>query len=72
MKVSVIIPAWGRTPYLSEARDSLAEQTFRDVEIVECKPPPGGHRHPQATHGRRAARNPAPAARSSLLWADTT
>ena len=42
MKVSVIILAWGRTPCLSEARDSLAEQTFRDVEIVECKPPPGG------------------------------
>ena len=30
-----------------------------------------GHRHPQATHGRRAARNPAPAAGSRLLWADT-
>ena len=31
-----------------------------------------GHRHPQATRGRRAARNPAPAAGSRLLWADTT
>ena len=30
-----------------------------------------GHRHPQATRGRRAARNPAPAAGSRLLWADT-
>ena len=30
-----------------------------------------GHRHPQATHGRRAARNPAPAPESRLLWADT-
>ena len=30
-----------------------------------------GRRHPQATHGRRAARNPAPAAGSRLLWADT-
>ena len=28
-------------------------------------------RHPQATHGRRAARNPAPAAGSRLLWAET-
>ena len=27
-----------------------------------------GRRHPQATHGRRAARNPAPAAGSRLLW----
>ena len=31
-----------------------------------------GHRHPQATRGRRAARTPAPAAGSRLLWADTT
>ena len=31
-----------------------------------------GRRHPQATHGRQAARNPAPAAGSRLLWADTT
>ena len=30
-----------------------------------------GHRHPQATRGRRAARSPAPAAGSRLLWADT-
>ncbi len=30
-----------------------------------------GRRHPQATHGRRAARNPAPAAGSRPLWADT-
>ena len=29
-------------------------------------------RHPQATHGRRTARNPAPAAGSRLLWADTS
>ena len=30
-----------------------------------------GRWHPQSTHGRRAARNPAPAAGSRLLWADT-
>ena len=30
-----------------------------------------GRRHPQAAHGRRAARNTAPAAGSRLLWADT-
>ena len=29
-------------------------------------------RHTQATHGRRTARNPAPAAGSRLLWADTS
>ncbi|MGN0854732.1 MAG: glycosyltransferase family 2 protein [Kiritimatiellia bacterium] len=39
MKVSVIIPAWGRTPYLKEAMDALAAQTFRDLEIIRCEPP---------------------------------
>ena len=39
MKVSVIIPAWGETPYLKETLDALALQTFRDFEIVRCEPP---------------------------------
>ena len=39
MKVSVIIPAWGETPYLKETLDALARQTFRDFEIVRCEPP---------------------------------
>lgn len=41
-RVSVIVPAWGRTPYLSEALASLTAQTFHDIEIVECKPPSVG------------------------------
>lgn len=39
MKVSVIIPAWGETPYLKETLDALAHQTLRDFEIVRCEPP---------------------------------
>ena len=39
MKVSVIIPAWGRTPYLNEAMAALSVQTFRDFEIICCQPP---------------------------------
>ena len=39
MKVSVIIPAWGETPYMRETLDALALQTFRDFEIVRCEPP---------------------------------
>mgnify|MGYP003317526746 CR=1 FL=1 len=39
MKVSVIVPAWGETPYLKETLDALALQTLRDFEIVRCEPP---------------------------------
>lgn len=39
MKVSVIIPAWGETPYLQETLAALSAQTFRDFEIVRCEPP---------------------------------
>lgn len=39
MKVSVIIPAWGKTPHLAETRASLDAQTFRDFEVIECVPP---------------------------------
>ena len=52
MKVSVIVPAWGRTPYLSEALASLSAQTFRDIEIVRCEPPPDG---PQTANAARMA-----------------
>lgn len=38
MKVSVIIPAWGETPYLKETLDALSAQTMRDYEIVRCEP----------------------------------
>ena len=39
MKVSVIIPAWGDTPYLKETLAALSVQTFRDFEIIRCEPP---------------------------------
>ena len=39
MKVSVIIPAWGETPYMGETLDALAAQTLRDFETVRCEPP---------------------------------
>ena len=42
MKISVVVPAWGKTPYLAEAIASLNAQTFRDIEIVECAPPADG------------------------------
>lgn len=52
MKISVIIPAWGTTPYLAEALNSLADQTMRDIEIVRCVPPPEG---PQTANAARMA-----------------
>lgn len=52
MRVSVIVPAWGKTPYLSEALASLSVQTFHDVEIVRCEPPPDG---PQTANAARMA-----------------
>ena len=39
MKASVVIPAWGETPYLDETKDCLAAQTFRDFEVVVAAPP---------------------------------
>ena len=39
MKASVIIPAWGETPFLADARFALAAQTFRDFEILVSAPP---------------------------------
>ena len=41
MKASVIIPAWGDTPYLEEARACLSAQTESDFEVIVAAPPPG-------------------------------
>lgn len=37
-KVSVIIPAFGKTPYIEECRAALNAQTFQDFEVIECAP----------------------------------
>ena len=41
MKASVVIPAWGDTPYLDETRACLAAQSMSDFEMIVCQPPPG-------------------------------
>ena len=41
MKASVIIPAWGDTPYLAEVRRCLSAQTMPDFEIIVSAPPVG-------------------------------
>ena len=51
MKASVAIPVWGETPFLDEMRSALAEQTFRNFEIIECKP------HTDGPQNAGAARN---------------
>ena len=38
MKASVIVPAWGDTPYLEEVKARLAAQTLRDFEVVVVAP----------------------------------
>lgn len=38
-KVTAIIPAWGDTPYLERARQSLLSQTYQDVEVLLSAPP---------------------------------
>lgn len=38
MKVSVVIPAYGRTPFLSACRDALVAQTLKDFELQLCAP----------------------------------
>lgn len=40
MKASVIIPAWGDTPYLAETRACLFAQTASDFEVLVSAPPP--------------------------------
>jgi len=52
MMVSVVVPAWGETPYLAEALASLKAQTLRDIEVVRCKPPVDG---PQTAGAARMA-----------------
>ena len=42
VKVSVVIPAFGRTPYLAECRRALDAQTLRGFETVECRPDASG------------------------------
>lgn len=38
-RASVIIPAWGETPYLADVKTCLGRQTFRDFETIVCAPP---------------------------------
>ena len=52
MKVSVIVPAWGETPYLERACGSLRAQTRTDVEVVVAAPPDG---EPQTAVSARQA-----------------
>lgn len=42
MNISIILPAFGSTPHLAACRTALAAQTFRDFEVVECRPAAGG------------------------------
>ncbi len=41
-RVSIIIPAWGDTPLLERARESVLSQTYGDVELVVSAPSDGG------------------------------
>lgn len=52
MKVSIIVPAWGETPYLDEALASIRAQTHPDVELVVAAPPLDG---PQTLPAARQA-----------------
>ncbi len=52
-RCSVIIPAWGETPFLERARHSVLAQTFPDVDVLVSAPPASA---PQtATSARWAA-----------------
>lgn len=51
MKASVVIPAWGETPYLEEVKARLSAQTFRDFEVIIAAPPEG---EPNAGAARNA------------------
>ena len=59
MKASVIVPAWGDTPYLEEVKARLAAQTLRDFEVVVVAPRGAVHapdrRRADAGGGARAA-----------------
>lgn len=52
MKTSVIIPAWGETPFLDRACVSICAQTHSDVELIVAAPPDGG---PQTLPAARVA-----------------
>ena len=51
-RVSVIIPAWGDTPMLKRARESVLSQTYGDIELVVAAPFEGG---PQTLPAARQA-----------------
>ena len=55
MKASVIIPAWGETPYLDEALACLKGQLSGDVELI-VSPPPEGERNAGAARNAGLAR----------------
>ena len=38
-RCTVIIPAWGETPFLERARHSVLAQTFPDVDVLVSAPP---------------------------------
>lgn len=38
MKVSVIIPAWGKTPFLQRAVNSVKAQTYSEIELIVAAP----------------------------------
>ena len=40
VKVSVIIPAWGQTPFLQRAINSVKMQTYSEIELIVAAPPP--------------------------------
>jgi len=48
MNVSVIVPAWGATPYLDEALASVRAQKGASVELVVAAPPQGAETLPRA------------------------
>ena len=52
MKVSVVIPAWGETPFLERAKESVRNQADADVELIVCAPPKDG---PQTALAARLA-----------------
>lgn len=41
-RVSVVVPAWGETPFLDRACASIRSQTFGGTELVVAAPPEGG------------------------------
>ena len=51
-RVSIIIPAWGDTPQLERASESVLSQTYGDIELVVVAPPEGG---PQTLPAARQA-----------------